>query len=82
MLTPSMNELLKRIRNRYLLVNVAAQVAREIAHDAEENDIPLEEKPVTLALHKIAEGKVKVVMEENKVEEPVLKIPEEDEALQ
>ena len=35
MLHPSMTELLEKVDNRYLLVNVAAKRAREIAEDAE-----------------------------------------------
>ena len=36
MLNPSMQELMKRVGNRYLLVNLAAQRARDIADEAEE----------------------------------------------
>ena len=36
MLKPSMQELMKRVGNRYLLVNLAAQRARDIADRAEE----------------------------------------------
>ena len=35
MLKPSMQELMKRVGNRYLLVNLAAQRARDIADQAE-----------------------------------------------
>ena len=34
MLNPSMQELMKRVGNRYLLVNLAAQRARDIADEA------------------------------------------------
>lgn len=60
MLYPPMNELLKQVSSRYMLVNVIAQRARQIAVEAEENDIALEEKPVSMAIIEISEGKVTV----------------------
>ena len=57
MLYPPMNELLKEIPSRYMLVNVVAQRARQIASEAEEEGISLEDKPVSLALREVAEGK-------------------------
>ena len=63
MLEPNINELKKVMGNRYLLVNVAAQRAGAIAHKAEEMDENLDSKPVTIALHEIADGKIKVVPE-------------------
>ena len=57
MLKPAMNELLAQIPSRYLLVNVVAQRARQIASEAEEEGISLEDKPVSLALREVAEGK-------------------------
>jgi len=56
MIYPSMSDLLKRIDSRYLLVNVVAQRAREIADKAEEAGEVLDKKPVTLALEEIAAG--------------------------
>ena len=53
MLYPAMNKLKSHIPNRYMLVNVVALRARQIADDAEEAGIQLEEKPVTLAIHEI-----------------------------
>ena len=58
MLNPSMQELMKRVGNRYLLVNLAAQRARDIADEAEEKGEPLPDKAVKLALDKIAAGKI------------------------
>ena len=58
MLKPSMQELMKRVGNRYLLVNLAAQRARDIADIAEERDEPLTDKAVKLALDEIAAGTV------------------------
>ena len=57
MLKPAMNELLDQIPSRYMLVNVVAQRARQIASEAEEEGISLEDKPVTLAIREVAEGK-------------------------
>ena len=59
MLHPSMSELLEKVDNRYLLVNVAAKRAREIAQDAEDEGEQLNEKPVSLAIQEIADGKLK-----------------------
>ena len=58
MLNPSMADLLEKVDNRYLLVNVAAKRAREIAEVAEINEVKLTEKPVTLALEDIVSGRV------------------------
>ena len=61
MLAPSMKDLLTHIDNRYMLVNIAAKRARDIAINAEEREISLTEKPVTLALNDIIDGKVEVI---------------------
>lgn len=58
MLYPPMAELLTKIDSRYLLVNVVARRARQIALEAETNNEPLYEKPVTLAIHEVADGKL------------------------
>lgn len=58
MLTPSINELMHNIPSRYLLVNVTARRAREIADEAERNGIALNEKPVKLAINEIAAGEL------------------------
>lgn len=58
MLKPSMQELLKQVGNRYLLVNITAQRARDIVEEAEEAELRLEEKAVQIALNEIADGKV------------------------
>ncbi len=58
MLYPPMATLLKNIPSRYLLVNVVAKRARQIAIEAEANEITLEDKPVTLAIREVAEGKL------------------------
>lgn len=58
MLKPAMSDLLAQVPSRYMLVNVVAQRARKIAQIADDEGYPLEEKPVTMALHEVAEGKV------------------------
>ena len=58
MLYPPVADLLKDVQSRYLLVNVVAQRARQIAMEAEEFCEELPEKPVTLAIREVAEGKL------------------------
>ena len=64
MLEPAMHDLLKQVPSRYMLVNVVAHRAREIAGQAEEEGYPLNEKPVTLALIDVAHGEVEPSEEE------------------
>ena len=59
MLEPTMSDLLEKIPNRYLLVNIAAKRARDIADSAEQAEEPLDEKPVKIALYDIIEGRVR-----------------------
>ena len=56
MLYPPIKDLLKKVPSRYELVNVVACRARQIASEAENNGIRLEDKPVSLAIHEIADG--------------------------
>ena len=58
MLYPPMNKLLVNVSSRYLLVNVVARRARQISIEAEQLGEPLDEKPVTLAIEEIADGKL------------------------
>lgn len=58
MLYPPMSELLKNVESRYLLVNVVARRARQISIEAEQEGYALEEKPVTLAIREVADGKL------------------------
>lgn len=58
MLYPAMKDLLEQVPSRYQLVNVVAQRARKIADSAEENGIPLEDKPVSMAIQDVADGKL------------------------
>jgi DNA-directed RNA polymerase subunit omega len=55
-----MNKLTAHVPNRYLLVNVVARRARQIAQEAEDNGEKLDEKCVTMAIHEVAEGKLSV----------------------
>ena len=58
MLYPAMSKLNSYIPNRYMLVNVVACRARQIAEEAEMTGLHLDEKPVTLAIHEVADGKL------------------------
>ena len=58
MLKPSMQDLMKRVNNRYLLANLAAQRARDISSAEEESEVPLEEQPIKIALDEICEDKI------------------------
>ena len=58
MLYPAMNKLTSYVPNRYMLVNVVARRARQIADEAEEIGEHLDEKPVTLAIDEVALGKI------------------------
>ena len=58
MLYPPVANLLKDVESRYLLVNVVAHRARQIAAEAEEFNEELPEKPVTLAIREVADGKL------------------------
>lgn len=56
MLYPPVADLLKNVESRYLLVNVVANRARQIATEAEELQEELTDKPVTLAIREVADG--------------------------
>ena len=58
MLYPPVADLLKNVDSRYLLVNVVAHRARQIAAEAEALQEELDEKPVTLAIKEVADGKL------------------------
>lgn len=58
MLYPAMSKLTSRIPNRYMLVDVVARRARQIADEADRDEIHLDEKAVTLAVHEVADGKI------------------------
>lgn len=58
MLKPSMQDLMKKVNNRYLLVNLAAQRARDIAEDKDYEIPNPDEKTVQIALDEIADGTI------------------------
>ncbi len=58
MLYPPVADLLKNVESRYLLVNVVAHRARQIAAEAEAFQEELPDKPVTMAIREVAEGKL------------------------
>lgn len=64
MLYPPVADLLKNVQSRYLLVNVVAQRARQIAVEAETMQEELPEKPVTLAIREVADGKLSASLKE------------------
>ncbi len=64
MLYPPVASLLKNVQSRYLLVNVVAQRARQIAAEAEELNEELPQKPVTLAIQEVADGRLSAGLKE------------------
>ena len=64
MLYPPVADLLKDVQSRYLLVNVVAQRARQIAAEAEEFGEELPEKPVTMAIKEVAAGELTATLKE------------------
>ena len=60
MLYPAMNKLTAKVPNRYLLVNVVARRARQIAQEADDTGEKLDIKPVTMAIQEVADGKLSV----------------------
>ena len=69
MLYPAMNKLTSYVPSRYLLVNVVARRARQIAENAEEIGEHLDEKPVTMAINEVAEGKLDATRMDLTIEE-------------
>ena len=64
MLYPPVADLLKNVDSRYLLVNVVAHRARQIAAEAEAFQEELPEKPVTLAIQEVAAGQLSATVKE------------------
>ena len=58
MLYPAMRDLLKKSPSRYQMVNMVAHRAREISAEAEMAGAPLDDKPVSIAIREVAEGKL------------------------
>ena len=64
MLYPPVADMLKNVDSRYLLVNVVAQRARQISAEAVALQEDLPEKPVTLAIREVAEGKLTATLKD------------------
>ncbi len=64
MLYPPVADMLKNVDSRYLLVNVVAHRARQIAQEADALGEELMDKPVTLAIREVAEGKLTASVKE------------------
>ena len=64
MLYPPVADMLKNVESRYLLVNVVAQRARQIASEAEALNEELPEKPVTMAIKEVAAGELTAGLKE------------------
>ena len=57
--------MLKNVDSRYLLVNVVAHRARQIAADAEAFQEELPEKPVTMAIREVAAGELTATIKDD-----------------
>ncbi len=64
MLYPPVADLLKNVDSRYLLVNLVARRARQIAQEAEQLQEDLTDKPVTLAIREVADGKLSATLKD------------------
>ena len=64
MLYPPVADLLKKVDSRYLLVNLVAHRARQIAAEAEAFQEDLPEKPVTMAIEEVADGEFSATVKE------------------
>ena len=64
MLYPPMSELAAKAGSRYLLVNLVAHRARQIAAEAEAFQEDLPEKPVTMAIEEVADGELSATVKE------------------
>lgn len=61
MFNPDLKDVLKNHLSRYSLVTATAKLAREISDEALENGEIIVEKPVSLALDEIVEGKYTII---------------------
>lgn len=65
MLYPPVPKMLESVGSRYLLVNVIARRARQVAIEAESFHVPLDRQPVSQAVDEIAEGKITATVKED-----------------
>jgi DNA-directed RNA polymerase subunit omega len=56
--------MLEKVDGRYLLVNVVAKRARQIAQEANEFGEDLPDKPVTMAIREVAAGELTATIKE------------------
>ncbi len=61
MFNPDLRNVLKNHTSRYSLVTAIAKRAREISTEAQDNEEILNDKPVSIALDEIINGKFEVV---------------------
>ncbi len=61
MFNPDLKNVLKNHLSRYSLVTATAKRARQISDESLENGEIMVEKPVSIALDEIVEGKYKVI---------------------
>ena len=64
MLYPPMASLVDKVGSSYLLVNLVARRAREIAGKAEEDAEILDKKPVSMAIDEVYSGKLTLDQED------------------
>ena len=64
MLYPPVADLLTKVESRYLLVNLVAHRARQIAAEAEEFHEDLSEKSVFMAIQEVADDKLSASVKE------------------
>ena len=64
MLYPPVPQMLKSVPSRYLLVNVIARRARQVAIEEEEFKNPMDKMAVSEAIDEIAEGKIVAAVKE------------------
>ena len=65
MLYPPIADMLEKVDGRYLLVNVVAKRARQIAQEANEFGEDLPDKPVTMAIREVAAGELTATIKED-----------------
>ena len=64
MLYPSLSQLLDQVNSRYLLVNIIARRARDIAQDESESGDMSNVKPVSCAINELAAGELRITNQE------------------
>lgn len=64
MLYPPVADLLKNVESRYLLVNVVAHRARQLAAESEALEEELPDKPVTMAIQEVANGELTATLKD------------------